>query len=402
MRRTNHREVHHGSSVRPHHLATSHRVPLRKVGHVAAACFIAATVAACSAPSPVVVTTTVTSSRHSRFDTTPAPESVTARADGAGTSSSGSGTSSTATTGTATTGTTTPTTSTTTTATTSTAPAKPVHVSTFEGDGKTYGVGMAVMVLFSKSPTDATAFDKAATVTVNGSPADGKWFWQQPSIPGYTMEALYREKGFWPAHSDIHVDLPVKGLSAGAGLVYDDDLTADFRIGAEHISHVSNKNHQMTVTSDGKVVKNFPVSLGSATTPTYDGTKIVMAKGSVNPKTGKARPDGKVEMKSDPGEADPYDIMVPWSVRITNSGEFVHAASWNTGNIGSRNTSHGCTNLNVDDAKWFYRFSQIGDVVEYQDANPKDQVQPSWDGWGWWNLSWDEWQTGGTVPTQSA
>lgn len=81
----------------------------------------------------------------------------------------------------------------------------------------------------------------------------------------------------------------------------------------------------MTVTSDGTVVHTMPVSLGSGDHPTFDGTKVVMEK------------DNPERMISTPGEAY-YNVLVPWSVRITNSGEFIHAASWNTGNIGSRNT----------------------------------------------------------------
>lgn len=42
------------------------------------------------------------------------------------------------------------------------------------------------------------------------------------------------------------------------------------------------------------------------------------------------------------------DDPVQWSVRITESGEYVHAAPWNDG-IGQRSTSNGCTNLNTDD-----------------------------------------------------
>jgi lipoprotein-anchoring transpeptidase ErfK/SrfK len=273
----------------------------------------------------------------------------------------------------------------------------PVHVSTFEGDDETYGVGMAVMALFSVAPTDATAFEQAATVTVNGQRADGAWFWQDSTVPGYASEALYREKDYWPAHSTIDVNLPVQGLSAGDGLVYDDSLTLTFKVGAAHISHVDNAQHRMTVTSDDKVVQSFPISLGEADTPTYDGVKVVMAKGSVKPGIHTRLPNGTVEMKSDPGESPSYDIMVPWSVRITNSGEFVHAASWNGRNIGSLNTSHGCTNLNPDDAEWFYQFSRLGDVVEYPDANPAGTVQPAWDGWGWWNVPWSEWTRGGQL-----
>jgi len=98
-------------------------------------------------------------------------------------------------------------------------------------------------------------------------------------------------------------------------------------------------------------------------------------------------------MVSAPGEPDPYSLNVPWSVRLTNSGEFVHAAAWNTGNIGARSTSHGCTNLTVDDAKWFYDFSMIGDVVTYSNTGTSSVV-PSWDGLGDWNVSWSQWQAG--------
>jgi lipoprotein-anchoring transpeptidase ErfK/SrfK len=256
----------------------------------------------------------------------------------------------------------------------------PVHVSLFEGDGQTYGVGMPIIAQFSKKVTDAHAFDKAVTVTVNGQPANGAWFWVN-SNSGYAMEAHYRPQGYWPAHSVIEMTMPIKGLAAGRGLAFDDSLTLRMNIGAAHISTVDGGSEQMIVTSDGRTVNTFPVSLGKADTPTYLGTKVVMEK--KNPQ----------HMVSAPGEANPYSLDVPWSVRLTNSGEFVHAAAWNTGNIGSRSTSHGCTNLTVDDAKWFYNFSIIGDVVTYADTGTSN-VMPSWDGLGDWNVSWPQWQAG--------
>jgi lipoprotein-anchoring transpeptidase ErfK/SrfK len=119
-----------------------------------------------------------------------------------------------------------------------------------------------------------------------------------------------------------------------------------------------------------------------------------MQKGENDPRTGRLRPDGEVRMVSNaPGNT--YDEIVPWSIRVTNSGEYVHAASWNTGNIGSRSTSNGCTNLNVDDAKWFYGFSRIGDVVTY--AHTGGSPMPSWDGYGDWNVDWSTWVRGGAV-----
>jgi lipoprotein-anchoring transpeptidase ErfK/SrfK len=275
------------------------------------------------------------------------------------------------------------------------APSRPVHMSLFEGDGQTYGVGFAIIATFDRAPTDSHAFTDAATVTVNGAPAHGAWFWQKSEIPGYALEAIYRPRQYWPAHAAIHADLPMKDLSAGKGLTYDDSLTLSVRTGARHVSVVDNVTHRMTVTSDGKVVQTMPVSLGSGNYPTYRGDKVIMAKGE-DAADGSPRPLGEVRMVSNqPG--DQYNLLVPWSVRVTNSGEYVHSASWNTGNIGSRNTSHGCTNLDVAAAEWFYHFSLVGDVVEYPNAS--GPIQPSWDGWGWWNLPWSTWSQGGLLLT---
>jgi lipoprotein-anchoring transpeptidase ErfK/SrfK len=258
---------------------------------------------------------------------------------------------------------------------------KPVHVRLLEGDGSTWGVGMPVIAYLSARITDARAFAAATTVTVNGAPAAGAWFFEKSAIySGYPLEAHYRTQSYWPAHAKIHLDLAVKGRSAGTGLVFDNSLTLDMSTGAANISRIDGHTERMTVTSDGKKVFSFPVSLGKAATPTFGGVKVVMEKDRVQRMTG-------------PG----YDVRVPWSVRITNSGEFIHAASWNGGNIGQRSTSHGCTNLTVADAQRYFSFAQIGDVAVYTATG--GPTMPSWDGYGDWNLPWPTWQSGGVLRT---
>ncbi len=257
-------------------------------------------------------------------------------------------------------------------------PTRPVHVSLFQGDGQTYGIGMPIIAQFSRKVTDAHAFDKAVKVKVNGQEADGAWFWVS-SNAGYAMEAHYRLRQYWPPHSRIAMSMPLRGVSAGPGLSFDDSLTLELNIGAAHVSQVDGGAEHMRITVDGRQVKDFPVSLGKAEHPTYLGTKLVMAR--KNPQLMIGTPD------------DPYRVKVPWSVRVTNSGEFVHAAAWNTGNIGSRSTSHGCTNLLVADAEWFYKFSRVGDIVTYTNTGTS-RTMPSWDGFGDWNISWSEWKQG--------
>lgn len=276
----------------------------------------------------------------------------------------------------------------------STSPGVPVHVSLLEGDGGVYGIGMPIIAYFDRKVTDATAFAKAAKVSVNGAAADGAWYWEKSGRQGQVLEAHYRLRQYWPAHAKINLDLPVKGLSAGTGMAYDNSLTLSIATGAANVSSVDCSAEKMTVTSDGKAVRTMPTSCGKAKTPTYRGVKVVMQKGENLPGSAKLRPEGTVRMVSN-NTADPYDLMVPWSVRLTNSGEYAHAASWNGGNIGSRSTSNGCTNLNVNDAEWFYKFSRIGDVVTY--TNTGGKTMPSWDGFGDWNLLWATWQAGGAV-----
>src|SRR5438477_12348 len=70
---------------------------------------------------------------------------------------------------------------------------RPVHVRLYEKDGSTYGVGMPIIAYVSATITDAKEFTTATRVTVNGSPAQGAWYFEKSSIySGYPLEAHYR------------------------------------------------------------------------------------------------------------------------------------------------------------------------------------------------------------------
>lgn len=244
---------------------------------------------------------------------------------------------------------------------------------------------MPIIVYLSKRITDGKPFAAATTVTVNGQKVDGSWFFQKSGIyPDYPLEAHYRTEKFWPAHATISLALAAQGISAGKNLIFNDSLTLTMKTGAANITTVDGATERLIVTTDGQPKFSFPVSLGKATTPTFTGTKIVMERNRVKRMIG-----------TTPG--DLYDLQVPWSVRITNSGEFIHAASWNGGNIGQRSTSNGCTNLNVTDAQNYFTFARVGDVALYR--NTGGAPMPEWDGYGDWNTPWPTWRRGGAVST---
>ncbi len=260
---------------------------------------------------------------------------------------------------------------------------KPVHVKLKFSDGSTFGVGIPVIAYFSRTPTSGTAFQQATKATVNDTPVKGAWYFETSSAEkGYPVEAHFRMQSYWPAHATVHVDLPVKGLSAGRGLSFDDSLTSDFSTGAANISTVDDSTHMITVTTDGKPFGAFPVSLGAVSTPTARGTKVIMEK-------------GKSICMSGPGY---NECGVKYTQRLTYGGEYLHAAPWNTGNIGRLDSSNGCTNMLTPDALKLYNFLGIGDVVMYPNANgPKMQLGA---GYGDWNVPWSQWLNGGLAHTR--
>ena len=99
--------------------------------------------------------------------------------------------------------------------------------------------------------------------------------------------------------------------------------------------------------------------------------------------------------KGDPGY---YDLMINHAVRISNSGEYVHALD-NVWAQGRQNVSHGCINSRPDQAQWFYNQVQRGDLVIIT-GTTRDL---EWNnGWGYWQLSWPRWLAGSALRQDGA
>jgi lipoprotein-anchoring transpeptidase ErfK/SrfK len=265
------------------------------------------------------------------------------------------------------------------------ADASPVHLSLQWADGKTFGVGVPLIAHFSRRFTDASALQAATSVTVDGRPVSGgSWYFVASSTPGYPVEGHYRLKTYWPAHAHIVVTIAAQGLWAGPGLGFANSLFLDFHTGAAQTMVVDGRAHTLTLTVDGRRRAVYPVSLGQQGRATYSGIKVVMAH------------EDKVDMRG-PGYFTPG---VPWTERLTWSGEYLHSASWNVYNIEHGiDSSHGCTNLRPDDAKALYDELRVGDVVDFVNIQEQTTPMPMSDGWADWNLPWSTWVHGGSIPT---
>jgi lipoprotein-anchoring transpeptidase ErfK/SrfK len=241
---------------------------------------------------------------------------------------------------------------------------------------ETVGVGMPVIVTFDVPVTDRASFQKHMTVT--STPAQpGAWHWLSDT------EAHWRPKAYWKAGTDVHVDVDINSVPAGGGIYGQESRKLDFHVGESHIYKVNAQTHQMKVFSNGKLLRTLPITTGKAGFTTRSGTKVIIEK----------FPSKRMNSETvGITGSEAYDLdNVQWAMRLTYSGEFIHAAPWSVGSQGYANVSHGCTGMSTENAKWLYDMSRRGDVVEYTGT---DRPMTFDNGYGDWNESFQEFKQG--------
>lgn len=260
------------------------------------------------------------------------------------------------------------------------------------GPDDVVGVGAPLVVTFNHSVRDRAAVERAMTVTTS-NPVVGAWHWFSAT------EVHYRPREYWPANTSVHVALDLAGVYAGGDLWGDRDHDYSYRIGAAHVSVVDAAAHTFTVYENGRSVRSFPTSLGKPEFQTRTGVYQVLNKTPELEMT-----SCSASITCDKANPNYYDLKVDWDVRLTDSGTFVHAAPWSVGSQGEANVSHGCVNLSTDHGRWFYDFSQPGDVVQVINS-PRaawDLVREGDPGMVDWNISWSNWVAGSALPAPTA
>lgn len=248
-------------------------------------------------------------------------------------------------------------------------------------DGETVGVGMPVIVTFDLPVTDQALFEKHMHVT--SAPAQkGSWYWLND------REAHFRPTRYWKAGTDISVDLDVNSLPAGNGIYGQESRSIDFHIGDSVISRVDVRTHTMRTFINGRLARTMPISAGKAGWETRSGTKVIIEKF-------RRKRMNAATIGVDKDDPEYYDLSnVQYALRVTYSGEFLHAAPWSTGSQGSANVSHGCVGMSVADAQWLYDRTSRGDVVEVTGSARSMTLE---NGYGDWNLSPADWKAGSAL-----
>jgi len=248
--------------------------------------------------------------------------------------------------------------------------------------GATVGIAMPVIVRFDVPVTDKAGIQKHLEVTSQPAQA-GSWHWISDN------EVHWRPKKFWKAGTKVTVKADIGGVPAGNGIYGQLDRQETFTIGRAQVLKVDTRSDEMHVVRDGKTIRTIPVTTGKQ--PEYttrSGIKVIVEK------------DRRHDMNSetigiDPNSADGYNLKgVEYAMRLTYSGEFLHAAPWSVASQGHANVSHGCTGMSTANAGWLYNNSLIGDPVIYTGTNRQMTLT---NGLGDWNESFAEYAKGSAL-----
>ncbi|MFI5619025.1 Ig-like domain-containing protein [Streptomyces sp. NPDC051567] len=246
------------------------------------------------------------------------------------------------------------------------------------GKDSTLGVAHPVSLVFDNPVKNKAAVEKQLKVTTSNN-TEGSWGWFKDHSGSDRVD--WRPKEYWKSGTEVKVEMNLNGVDSGGGYFVRDYAT-NFKIGKDRRMEVSLDTKQMKVIEDGQLVRTIPVSSGTpgGKKASWSGKMVLMAK------------EGTIRMDSQTvGLGDAYDKMVDYSMKLTPSGTYAHAAPWNAANFGRVNASSGCIGMSDADAKSFYAMVQVGDLFEVTGSGSKG-IAPIGNGYGEWNKTWDEWK----------
>lgn len=257
-------------------------------------------------------------------------------------------------------------------------------------DGGTYGVGTVVVAHFDEQIANRAEAERHLAVTTDPK-VEGSWYWVDDQT------AHWRPEHYYAPGTTVTAEAKVYGIALGDGLFGQDDTKVSFRIGDAHVSIADDATKQVSVFNNGALVRTMPTSMGMGGTENVGGKSIslwtpsgvytVLDKG--NPVVMDSSTFG-LPKNSRLG----YRETINYATRISTDGIYLHELDATVWAQGHRDTSHGCLNLNADNAKWFYGFSVPGDVVEVRNSGgpPLTLAQN-----GDWTISWEDWRKGSAL-----
>lgn len=251
-------------------------------------------------------------------------------------------------------------------------------------EGSTVGVGQPIAIRFDEPIADRHAAQEAIKVTTEPA-VEGAFYWLNNS------EVRWRPAEYWPSGTTVNVEVDIYGKDLGNGYYGQENNSTNFTIGDRVVAIADDATKTMTIERNGVVENSMPISMGSGTWPTPNGTYMIgdQHQSMVMDSTtyGLALEDGG------------YKTPVKYATQMSYSGIYVHGAPWSVWAQGSQNVSHGCINVTDANAAWFQQNTKRGDIVIVK--NTVGGTLPGTDGLGDWNIPWETWKKGNADETSS-
>ncbi|MER6769660.1 Ig-like domain-containing protein [Streptomyces bacillaris] len=248
------------------------------------------------------------------------------------------------------------------------------------GKNTTVGIAQPLSIVFDHPVKNKAAVEKGLKVSTSND-TEGSWGWLQDYSGKDRVD--WRPKEYWKPGTEVTLKAELNGIDTGTdGGWFVRDYLTTFTIGAAQVVKVDLDGHRLALHRDGKQVMDIPMSAGTpgGKKASWRGTAVLMSK------------EGTINMNSETvGLGDAYDKMVDFSMRLTWSGMYAHAAPWNAAYFGNANRSSGCLGMSDANASALYGQVRVGDPFEITGADAKGTVAEG-NGYGAWNVSWTDWQ----------
>ena len=242
------------------------------------------------------------------------------------------------------------------------------------------GVGMPITVDFSSPVEDKAAVERQLAVT-SATHVDGSWSWIND------QQIAYRPRTFWPGSMEVTVTANLRGVEASPGVFGEEDQEVVFTFDRSNVINVDAKTLTLTVMRDGAKIKSIPVTTGRDGMETMSGTTVVLSH-----ERHRVMDTATAGVPADDPNA--YRVKVEYAMRLTWTGQFLHASPWAAADWGKRRSSHGCISMSPENAKWLFENTEIGDPVVVTGTS---KPQTLGDGITAWNIPWDQWVAGSAL-----
>jgi len=110
----------------------------------------------------------------------------------------------------------------------------------FEGYKETYGVGIPIMLTFSRPITNKAAVERSLELTTS-KPVIGAWYWDGD------QQLDFRPRDYWPAYTTVSFAGHLDGVEGAKGVYGTHNLTQTFEIGRSLIAVASTTTTKQAV-----------------------------------------------------------------------------------------------------------------------------------------------------------